>query len=120
MKNNQEHKRENVTRELLVAALRNLPKVPIPASLRARLFGTIPESASSSSAARPGISLRKTWAGAAAVVFVCALVLVINYGSSIFPNRLITEANVASANNNIVDHNSTYIVDINRAGLVNQ
>ena len=111
---------ENVPLKSLEARLRSLPKLPVPATLRARLFRTIPETASSSPADWPGISLRRTWAGAAAVIFVCALAFVINYGSSIFPNRLITEANVASANSTVIDHNSTYIVDTNHAALVNQ
>jgi len=120
MKNNREQKHQNVTRKSLVAALRSLPKFPVPATLRTKLFKTIPDTTSSSPAVRLSTSLRKTWAGAAAVIFVCALAFVINYGSSIFPNRLITEVNVASANNNLVDHNSTQIVDTNRAGLLNQ
>jgi len=111
---------ENVPLRSVEARLRSLPKFPVPATLRTKLFKTIPDTTSSSPAGQPSTSLRKTWAGAAAVIFVCALAFVINYGSSIFPNRLITEANVASANNNVVDHNSTGIVDTNRAGLANQ
>lgn len=111
---------ENVTIKSLEAGLRNLPKLTVPTTLRTKLFKTIPDTTYSSPPVRLSTSLRKTWAGAAAVVFVCALAFVINYGSSIFPNRLITEVNVASANNNVVDHNSTGIVDTNRADLLGQ
>jgi len=111
---------ENVTLKSLEAGLRNLPKLTVPATLRTKLFKTIPDTAYSSPPARRSVSLRKTWAGAAAVIFVCALACVLNYGSSIFPNRLITEVNVASAHIGVVDHNSTGIVDTNRADLLNQ
>lgn len=111
---------ENITLKSLEAGLRNLPKLTVPANLRTKLFRSIPDTACSPPPLRLSTSLRKTWAGAAAVIFVCALAFVVNYGSSIFPNRLITEVNVASANNNVVDHNSTGIVDTNRAGLLNQ
>ena len=104
---------ENVTVESLEQGLINLPKLSVPTTLRARLFKGIPDTAYSSPAGRSGTSLRRTWAGAAAVIFVCGLAFVINYGSSILPSRLITEVNV-------VDHNSTNTMDTNHASLVNK
>jgi hypothetical protein len=111
---------KNVTLESLEAWLRNLPKLTARANLRTKLFRTIPDTAYSPPPVRLSTSLRKTWVPAAAVIFVCALAFLLNYGSSISSNRLITEVNVASANIGVIDHNSTGIVDINRADLLNQ
>ncbi|MBL7153439.1 MAG: hypothetical protein ISS79_06955 [Phycisphaerae bacterium] len=120
MKKNRKQKYKNGTLKSLEAGLRNLPKLTVPASLRTKLFKTIPGTAYSSPPAWRGASLRKTWVPAAAVIFVCLLAFVLNYGSSISPEGLITEVNVASANSTVIDHNSTRIVDTNRSGLLNQ
>lgn len=111
---------ENVPLKSLETRLRNLPRFSAPATLKARVLRSIPESGSSSESAGAGIFVRKTWAGAAAVIFVCTVALVINYGSSLLPNRLTTEVNIASTGPNTVDHNNTHIMDTNRAGLVNR
>jgi hypothetical protein len=64
--------------------------------------------------------VRKTWVGAAALIIICTLVLVINYSSSLLPNKLIREVNIVSTGPNTVDHNNTHIIDTNRAGLANR
>ena len=106
--------------ELLEKRLRNLPGFSAPATLKEKLFRSIPENSSSSQARGSGIFVRKTWAGAAAVILVCALALVISYSSSISPNRLIEEANTILTGPNTVDHNNARIVDTNRADLLNR
>lgn len=119
MKQNQ-HRSPNVPPKSLETRLRNLPGFSVPAALKTKLLGSIPDNAPSSHTVAPGIFVRKAWAGAAAILLACTLAILINYSSSLLPNGLITEVNIASAGPNTVDQNNTQIIDINRAGLADR
>lgn len=104
----------------LEAALRSLPAIPVPDSLCARLLRTIPPSRSPSPVEKQSTPLRRTWVSAAAVILLCLLIVLLNYAPRLSPPGSITEGNVASHDNNVVDHNAAGIVDTNHAALLDR
>ena len=104
---NWKDKSQNITLKSLQAQLRNLPELKLPEQLKEKLFAAIPENKTTVSDKQDA----KRWSltlglGAAAAVFIMALIFLSNYGPK-NPSIILAELNDTSSCFVFADNNSS-------------